>query len=246
MRAAAQSNLTRIEAGVTLCFDRLSNPVTDVETTTCVDASNVKVIPVDITALSVKPPMMPGPTGADAPRADWVANAYPGDGYWGDYLPWTMCPPGQYAYGYEMLVEADSGSTKVDDTAVDWLRMFCGNFDRTVRTTIEPPHAERYGLWGSWRGQKSCSIGPMHGMTIWIEVPQGDGDDTAADDLSATCVSGESIQAPGGIRWPSARPSTDTCPGGTAICGFLIRVEPPQGRGDDTGMNGIRLACCAL
>lgn len=36
------------------------------------------------------------------------------------------------------------------------------------------------------------------------------------------------------------------CPQYTYVCGATVRIEPLQGSGDDTGMNGIRLACCSL
>ena len=36
--------------------------------------------------------------------------------------------------------------------------------------------------------------------------------------------------------------------GGTAVCGLSVRVEDPQGDGnnDDTAMNGLALHCCTL
>ena len=40
--------------------------------------------------------------------------------------------------------------------------------------------------------------------------------------------------------------SYQTCPVGSYVCAIATRIEPPQGEGDDTAMNGIRAQCCSL
>ncbi|HUT79128.1 MAG TPA: hypothetical protein VM285_15625 [Polyangia bacterium] len=34
------------------------------------------------------------------------------------------------------------------------------------------------------------------------------------------------------------------CPEDTYVCGIRVRIEPDQGGGDDSAMNGVRLTCC--
>ncbi|NXN74048.1 VMO1 protein, partial [Himantopus himantopus] len=34
------------------------------------------------------------------------------------------------------------------------------------------------------------------------------------------------------------------CPRGWGVCGLRTRLEPPQRRGDDTGLNSLDFFCC--
>ena len=82
------------------------------------------------------------------------------------------------------------------------------------------------------------------------EPGQGSGDDTGTNNMHAKChrpskdsrqyeLSGHS-PAPWGHRqrWSSS------CPIGSAVCGIKTKVERPQGNGDDTALNDIRMYCC--
>ncbi|MCU0664548.1 MAG: hypothetical protein MUC50_19755, partial [Myxococcota bacterium] len=174
-------------------------------------------------------------------RYDYHSSVTPGVGPFGNWTSWAMCPAGQYAIGYKMRVEPSLGSDG-DDTALNAVELTCANFDRT-QTSLRSPHP---GYWGIWQPEARCARGPMNGMQIRIEPRQGsDADDTGANDLKATCVSGGNIHAPGGGVWGNEGVPT-FCPAGSAICGARIQIETPQSSGsDDTSMNGIDLACCA-
>ncbi len=54
-----------------------------------------------------------------------------------------------------------------------------------------------------------------------------------------------SVQVPGGTEWGRwYEPAF--CRRTHYVCGLRQRVEPPQGRGDDTSVNDIELLCCPL
>lgn len=36
------------------------------------------------------------------------------------------------------------------------------------------------------------------------------------------------------------------CPNNHYVCGLELRTEPAQGKGDDTGITGVKFQCCAL
>ena len=172
-------------------------------------------------------------------RNDYVNSITPGIGYWGDWSNWAMCPSGQFAVGYKIRAEGSCGDC--DDTALNAVNLTCANWPRT-QVALREPHP---GIWGAWHPESRCTHGPINGMQIRIEGKLGEGhDDTAANDLLASCVSGQTIQAPGGLGWGGFS-AMQRCPSGSAVCGARIRIEGSQGDGDDTAMNGIELACCS-
>lgn len=64
--------------------------------------------------------------------------------------------------------------------------------------------------------------------------------------LFSACLSAElkftTIRVTNGGRWGSWG-HLDLCPEGSRADGFALKVEPDQGRGDDTALNGVRLYC---
>jgi hypothetical protein len=78
-------------------------------------------------------------------------------------------------------------------------------------------------------------------------------DDTAANATRFTCEDGRQMFANNEGPWGDWMPEM-TCPVReslgrqlkTAVCGLETRIESRQGDGDDTGLNSMRGACCAL
>ncbi|XP_068128159.1 vitelline membrane outer layer protein 1 homolog [Hyperolius riggenbachi] len=60
--------------------------------------------------------------------------------------------------------------------------------------------------------------------------------------LQATLAYGDVIEVNNGGKWGEWGPMA-TCPPGTAARAFSLKVEEPQGWGDDTALNGIELYC---
>ncbi|XP_068128164.1 vitelline membrane outer layer protein 1 homolog [Hyperolius riggenbachi] len=60
--------------------------------------------------------------------------------------------------------------------------------------------------------------------------------------LQATLTYSSTILVDNGGPWGDWG-STEKCPPGTMARGFSLLVEPPQGNGDDTALNGVKLYC---
>lgn len=174
-------------------------------------------------------------------RSDKVATITPANGYWGVWKQNIYCNPGMWVAGYEMRGEASQGSG--DDTALNSVMLRCRSKDGSRVEWI----SSYDGVWGGWNSGAYCS-GAGNFVTsarVRMDPPQGDGDDTAANNVQLSCSAGGHIQAPGGMTWGDWGPWV-FCPRRTAVCGLSIRFEDPQGDGDDTAMNGLRLHCCRL
>ncbi|RXN24612.1 vitelline membrane outer layer 1-like protein [Labeo rohita] len=123
------------------------------------------------------------------------------------------------------------------------------------------------GGWGSWGYRDMCAEGTYAaGFSLKVENPI-DGDDTALNGIRLHCTdlskgskayhrytsvqsdvgsfqcSGGSILTGDGTDWGDWGSWSQTCQG-KGICGIMTRVEEPQGRGDDTALNDVRMYCC--
>jgi hypothetical protein len=100
------------------------------------------------------------------------------------------------------------------------------------------------GNWGDWRQKIYCSPGMYAiGYKMRVESSQGLGDDTALNSVILLCSSGsttEEIQSYEGI-WGNWRDMAQ-CSGGHLI-GARLRVESPQGGGDDSGATDAEFSC---
>ncbi len=109
------------------------------------------------------------------------------------------------------------------------------------------------GSWGSWFGPSYCPPGQyVTSFKMRSEAGQGSGDDTALNAVSLGCrapngASSSSISPHDGYwgSWTGSAECANSNP--TALNNYVIggriRVEAPQGSGDDTGANDVQLLC---
>ena len=96
--------------------------------------------------------------------------------------------------------------------------------------------------------QLNCPAGSyVGGYSMRVEPPQGGKrDDTALNAVALYCYDRagnmvERIEPHPGFwgNWGGQ----DHCPQGTYATAFALKVEPQQGRGDDTGANSVKFNC---
>lgn len=233
-------NANVITAASALCFDALSPTPTASEISKCTNAvSSAGLASAGYVAVPLNKLSTPLASYSYRSRSDYYDEVTPGVGLYGTWAAWNMCPAGTWAVGYRMRVESPQG--KGDDTALNGVEFDCQPWTRGAPR----PVLIGQGLWGTWNGYARCTNGPMSGMNLRFESSQGSGDDAGATNLAGSCVSGQQIQAPGGLDQWGEFQGYKYCPAGTAVCGARVRFEGSQGDKDDTGLNGIELACCA-
>ena len=104
--------------------------------------------------------------------------------------------------------------------------------------------------FGKWHG--FCDVPALYyikGVRIRIEGNRGSGDDTALNGLQLMCAQwGDWAPSPEKLYRASVHDgfwgdwqSDRLLPDGCYLIGMKLRIEAPQGDGDDTGLNGIEL-----
>ncbi|XP_017538196.1 vitelline membrane outer layer protein 1-like [Pygocentrus nattereri] len=162
-------------------------------------------------------------------------------GPWGTWGGREMCPNGYYAAGFSLKVEHPVDG---DDTALNGISLHCVNtragkllFSDVVSVT------SGVGSWGKWTARKWCPSGMLMSFRLRVEGPQGDGDDTAANNIMFEC-SGDVRNLVGeGTSWGEWGGWSKYCRG-KGICGIQTKLEGSQGSGDDTALNDVKFFCC--
>ncbi|XP_072000782.1 vitelline membrane outer layer protein 1 homolog [Engystomops pustulosus] len=158
-------------------------------------------------------------------------------GPWGDWGSRQWCPPRTVARGFSLRVERPLGSDG-DDTALNAIRLYCASpSTRDTQETITSSESS----WGDWTPVSWCPSGHLMSFALQVEPKQGDGDDTAANNIMMQCSDHTVLTGKGGY-WGTFSSWSGTCPSG--ICGIQTRVEGKQGRGDDTALNDVKFGCC--
>ncbi|KAK9954915.1 hypothetical protein ABG768_014829 [Culter alburnus] len=165
-----------------------------------------------------------------------VTNGLEG-GSWGQR---EFCPSGTYAAGFSLKVEEPS-HVMYDDTSLNGIRLHCvypSKGSHELYATIESD----VGNWGEWTDIKWCPSGFLKAFQLRVEPSQGNGDDTAANNIRFSCSDGVVLKGDG-TAWGDWGDWSSAC-GGKGICGIKTRVEGPQGSGDDTALNDAQMYCC--
>ncbi|XP_056113743.1 vitelline membrane outer layer protein 1-like [Rhinichthys klamathensis goyatoka] len=156
---------------------------------------------------------------------------------WGSWGYKSMCPSGRYAAGFSLRVERPIDG---DDTALNGIRLYC--VDRPGSRDHNSIESD-VGGWGEWTDVKWCpSSGFLTSFQLRVESSQGQGDDTAANNIKFTCTGGFVLEGDG-TNWGNWGDWSPTCHG-RGICGIKTLVEKPQGKGDDTALNNVIMFCC--
>lgn len=174
------------------------------------------------------------------------SSATIGTGSWGAWPAcYDWCPNNSLVYNVALRSEGSLGAGG-DDTAMNGISLGCydkntGAYTGNITSVV--------GSFGSWLATSTVTpyvVGnPVIGGKMKIEAPQGGGDDTAANAVSLKSLN-SSFVTPNASTAFGAWGAEANCPANQAICGVMTRVEGNQGNGDDTSLNGVRFACCAL
>ncbi|XP_075433786.1 vitelline membrane outer layer protein 1 homolog [Ascaphus truei] len=146
-----------------------------------------------------------------------------------------MCPVGFHARGFSLKLEQYQWFG--DDTSLNGIRLLCFSSNNIGEFPIQSTE----GAWGSWTSPVRCRNGNLIGFNLGVSPPQGDGDDTAANNIMFKC-SDETILVKLWLLWGSFGGWSQSC--NIGICGISTRVERYQGKGDDTALNDVKFTCC--
>nr|XP_006014515.2 PREDICTED: vitelline membrane outer layer protein 1 homolog [Latimeria chalumnae] len=130
-----------------------------------------------------------------------------------------------------------------DDTTLNGIRLHCSKYNRL--SSNPQTHTIESGSrpWGSWSMDAWCPDGYLTAFQLKVEQVEGEGDDTAANNLKFRCSIGHIIEGHGG-PWGGYGSWSHLCSDG-GICGLQTKIERPQKAGDDTALNDVRFYCCS-
>uniref|UniRef100_A0A8C1N6K5 Vitelline membrane outer layer 1 homolog a n=1 Tax=Cyprinus carpio TaxID=7962 RepID=A0A8C1N6K5_CYPCA len=152
---------------------------------------------------------------------------------WGSWGYLDLCPNGTYAAGFSLKVRW--GLTGIRLHCISLSNVLKGSFEDYTSVQSE------VGSWGWWTDIKWCPCGFLTAFQLRVESSQLFGDDTAANNIMFRCT--QEYLYGDGTLWGKWGDWTQMCRG-TGICGIKTRIEEPQGSGDDTALNDVRMFCC--
>jgi hypothetical protein len=159
--------------------------------------------------------------------------------------PLNMCKPGWFAYAFAIKQETYQGGG--DDTGLNQVALYC--YSKDGSQTVGEWMYSNGQQWGSWLPTVTpanySTTNPLIGMEIKNEGQQGSGDDGGASTLRGRFLDNSVVasQNHANVTWGAWR-GMKSCPSGQAVCGLSAYVEDSQGSGDDTALNGLKIACC--
>jgi len=117
---------------------------------------------------------------------DGKTALYSKQSHWGKWKTQVHCPNGEKAAAFQLKVEGKQGSG--DDTSANSVKVICRADNET---SIRGKHGitSDNGHWGKWTDQwATCpAYTAFCGMRTKVEGKQGNGDDTALNDIKFTC-----------------------------------------------------------
>ncbi|NWQ91652.1 VMO1 protein, partial [Burhinus bistriatus] len=116
-----------------------------------------------------------------------------------------------------------------DDTALNGIHLHCQD-DSVIESLV--------GEWGTWISFQVCYGGWLISFSLRTEKSQGGGDGTAANNIQFIC-SDATLLVGDGLSWGRFGPWRKSC----NICNLWTKVEPPQGRQDDTVLKNVKFCC---
>ncbi|XP_026110100.1 vitelline membrane outer layer protein 1 homolog [Carassius auratus] len=156
---------------------------------------------------------------------------------------WRKAYSFSFSNGLGSVLKVEAPVGQADDTALNGIRLYCvGSGNLTDSYPSYCKVQSDVASWGQWTDITWCPSALLTAFQLSVEPPQGNADDTAANNIMFRCSNGVS-QLGNGTDLGDWGDWSDTCEG-TGICGLRTLVELPQGNGDDTALNDVIMYCC--
>jgi len=175
-----------------------------------------------------------------AAGADDTVTRVVEEGRWGNWRGPAIAANGHFVYGVRTRFEPYQRGG--DDTALNGIRLMQRDFASHQDADELKPGDGYWGEWGPWvrLGENEY----IFGMQTRFESPLGRGDDTALNGVKVFIrtkgTSDYRIEVIEQGRWGDWNERVFV-PENHCLVGLQLKIEPRQGSGDDTALNGIRM-----